>query len=450
MIEAFVITLREGVEAALVVCLILSYLRKTGRKDLEKPLFWGFGVAVALSLAGAVAIKATGFDPEGRVEGIVLAVSAALVLWLVIWMWLHGKKLKQITEAKLGSILEKPSGGQGFGIFLFSFLTVFREGVETVLMLSAVNFTTDAILAFAGGIAGVVLAVIFGVAFFKGSIKVNLRKFFAVTTIILLIFVVQLVISSLHEFSEAGDLPVSQDYMRIAGPIIRNNVFFVIAILILPFALLIGSSVQAAPAANPADERKERAMSRAGRLGRIGFASIAIVTIGLLGWTYAHEKKGLEMEPPTVVFAKDGAVTIATADLDDKKLHRYGVKIGDTLVRFLAIRIDDKYVTTFDACEICKDLGYVQQGDRVVCLNCTADINGATLGEGGGCNPIPLPSGVKGAFVRIEIAELTKRKEMFQNRFEAQCPKCKMKFGLQDAGAVVDGQPRCSMKECQP
>jgi FTR1 family protein len=102
MIESFVITLREGVEAALVICLALAYLRKIERPDLRRSLWLGAGLAALVSIAAAVAIHLSGFNPEGRAEGIILLVSCALVSWLVFWMWRHGKKLKQQTEEKLG------------------------------------------------------------------------------------------------------------------------------------------------------------------------------------------------------------------------------------------------------------------------------------------------------------------------------------------------------------
>src|SRR5579862_8514538 len=167
MIEAFVVTLREGVEAALVVGLALATLRKLGRPDLARSVWAGVLLAAALSIAAGIALKITDFNPDGAVEGTVLLVSSALVAWLVLWVHRHGKSMKQRTEAKLGSL----SGGPKFGIFLFAFLMVLREGAETVLMLAGVDFTTDSVLAASGAVAGIVVAIAIGVAFTKGSIR---------------------------------------------------------------------------------------------------------------------------------------------------------------------------------------------------------------------------------------------------------------------------------------
>src|SRR5438105_13898993 len=101
MIEAFVVTLREGVEAALVVCLALVTLRKLGRPELGRVDWGGVLLASALSIAAGVALKLTNFSTEGAVEGIVLIVSSALVAWLVLWLHRNKKSMKQQTEARL-------------------------------------------------------------------------------------------------------------------------------------------------------------------------------------------------------------------------------------------------------------------------------------------------------------------------------------------------------------
>src|SRR5579859_5316006 len=184
MIEAFVFTLREGVEAALVVCLALVTLRKIGRPELGRAVWGGVLLASVLSIASGVALKLTDFSPDGAVEGVVLLISSALVAWLVLWVHRHGKTMKQRTEARLGQL----SGGPKFGVFLFAFLMVLREGAETVLLLVSVDFTTDSVLAAAGALGGLVVAVAIGGAFMKGSLRVDLRKFFSVTTLILVLF----------------------------------------------------------------------------------------------------------------------------------------------------------------------------------------------------------------------------------------------------------------------
>src|SRR6185295_10420872 len=294
MIEAFVITLREGVEAALVVCLALAYLKKTGRPELGRTVWTGVVLAGLLSVGAAIAIKLTDFNTEGAVEGVVLLVSCAMVSWLVFWMWRHGKKLKQQTEARLGAL----SGGPKFGILLFAFLMVLREGVETILMLIPVDFTTDSVLAGAGAAAGLVIAIALGVAFMKGSLRVDLRKFFSVTTVILLLFAFQLLVAGLHEFAEAGLIPSGETYMRVVGPLMKHSTLFVIAVLVLPFVFMLRKAAAAAPTGNEAEDRKERAQSRTEKTAKIAFSVMAIGIIAAVGVSYAHETKGLVLSEP--------------------------------------------------------------------------------------------------------------------------------------------------------
>src|SRR2546427_142904 len=100
-------------------------------------------------------------------------------------------------------------------VVCLALVMVLREGAETVLMLASVDFTTDSVLAATGAIGGIVVAIAIGVAFMKGSLRVDLRKFFSVTTLILVLFAVQLFVSGLHEFAEAGWLPAGETYIQI-------------------------------------------------------------------------------------------------------------------------------------------------------------------------------------------------------------------------------------------
>ncbi len=453
MIEAFVVTLREGVEAALVVCLALAYLRKIGRADLFRPVWAGVAAASILSVALAAAIVLSGFDPEGRAEGIFLLVSCALVVWLVAWMWRHGKKLKHEMEAKLGEL----SGGSKLGIFVFTFLMVLREGVETVLMLAAAGLTTEGVLTGAGAGLGLAVALALGIAFYRGTFRVDLSRFFAVTAVILLLFAFELLAKGFHEFAESGDLPSGPAYMRVVGPLMRNSALFVLAILVLPFALLFRRAV-AAPAptatpANPAEERKERALSRGERAAKAVFAALAIFSVGALGYAYVEQAAGLELSDPERVFEAAPEILVPVHEVADGKLHRFAVPSGGNLLRFLVLLKDKEkgeHATTMDACTICFDKGYVQQGPQILCRNCVAEINPVSFGEPGGCNPIPVRHERRGADLVLRLEDLQVNAAFFTTgeRFEKTCPACAMKFPLEAAGARKDGKVYCRMPEC--
>ena len=204
--EAFVITLREGVEAALIIALIITYLNRTGRQELHRWVYAGLGLAIVASFLGAFGFSRIGLNPESELlEGILYAVAAVLVVSLVVWMWRNSGNMKQQIEGRLDTLSTSDSRGYGWGLLAFVFFMVFREGIETVLFLAALSLTrTPDLAGFAGGIVGLSLAVLFGVLFIRGSLRINLRWFFAVTGFVLLILAVRLAAGSLHEFHEVG------------------------------------------------------------------------------------------------------------------------------------------------------------------------------------------------------------------------------------------------------
>ena len=236
MLQTFVITLREGVEAALVIAIAIAYLRKTGRTDLMPAVYRALVSAVAACILGAWAFTKLEIN-EDAYEGWTLLVSAVFVFSMVVWMNRHGKTMKGEIETRL----QKDTGGGtgSWSVFAFVFLMIFREGVETVLLLAAVRLNTSSVLEGLGAVCGIVLAVLFGVSFVRGTIRVNLRQFFQMTTAILLVVVAQLVITGLHELSESGYLPASPTEMAIIGPVVNNEAFFFITILALAGAMML-------------------------------------------------------------------------------------------------------------------------------------------------------------------------------------------------------------------
>src|SRR5512133_1879696 len=216
MLEALIVTLREGVEAALIVGITLAYINKIGRPELRKPVYFALAAAAIGSIGVAVLLSRLQFNQD-IFEGWVMLVAAGFVVTMIVFMMRTGRKLKGEIEGKVSSLAASSSR---LGLFLFVFLMVLREGVETVLILSAVSLNSSELLSFLGPLLGVALAVVFGVTFVKGSVRVNLQKFFKVTTVILFFVAFQLLISGLHELSENGVLPSSKQEMAMIGPIV--------------------------------------------------------------------------------------------------------------------------------------------------------------------------------------------------------------------------------------
>ncbi|HET6268295.1 MAG TPA: FTR1 family protein, partial [Acidobacteriota bacterium] len=264
--SSFVITLREGIEAALAVAIVLLYLRKTGRRSLRSALWWGVGLAVIASIAGSYLLQKISINSE-IMEGTLMLLAALFVGTMVLWMWRSARGLKKEIENRVEEIAgsgEQGNVGVWLTLFLFSFLMIFREGVETVIFLRAVNFTTDSILSFLGGISGLIAAVLFGVFFVRGSLKIDLGRFFKITGIVLLLFVIQLVIGGLHELGEGGVISIGPREMAIVGPFVKNNALFLIGVLLIPFLMLLipGKTASVPEAATKSDQRLQQAQTR--------------------------------------------------------------------------------------------------------------------------------------------------------------------------------------------
>lgn len=410
MFQALIVTLREGVEAALIVGITLAYLAKIGRQGLRKTVYAALGAAFVGSIAGGVALSYLPINQD-KIEGWVMLVAAIFVISMVIFMMRTARRLKGEIETKVGSLA---GAGSQWGLFAFIFLMVFREGVETVVILSGVTLDSSALMSFLGTLFGVALAVVFGVMFVKGSVRIDLRKFFRVTTVILFFVAGQLIISGLHELSESGVLPSSQREMALIGPIVRNDFFFPVTMLALVALMVLLEYGRRRPEATPAtavskaEERKQQWSVRRERFWSIAVCSAAFIFIFMVTAEFIYTKKVAALSPATpVTFDKDGSTRIPAGDLKEGDLRRYGADIDGVMVRFLLYRKPDgKVVSVFDSCQICGPVGFYKGANGLICKNCSAPINPQTVGQSGGCNPIPLRSTQDGDAVVINVTDL--------------------------------------------
>src|SRR5216684_3278410 len=358
MIQAFIVTLREGVEAALIVAITLAYLTKVGRNDLRKSVYTALIAAFAGSIGVAVLLSRTKWNQD-IFEGWIMLAAAVFVVTMIIFMMKTGRKLKGQMEGKLGTLAEE---GSRSGIFLFVFLMVLREGVETVLILSGVSLNSTELMSFLGTLLGVVAAVLFGVTFVKGSVRINLGKFFRVTTIILLFVAAQLIVSGLHELSENGVLPSSRREMAIIGPIVRNDLFFFVTVLALAALMVLFDAKRREPgpvSASPAERRKAMWSARRERLWMASVYASSFLFILLVTAEFIYAKSVSAPSPATEVTFQGGQVSIPLAQIADGDLHRFEAKENGTAVRFwLYKKPDGKVATVFDACQICGPVGF--------------------------------------------------------------------------------------------
>lgn len=210
-LPTFVITLREGVEAALVVGIVLACLKKAKQSQLNSWVYAGVGVGIAASaLVGVLfswVIQTLGaanpkYTPvvEPLLEGVFSVVAIAMLSWMLIWMTRQARFLKTEVEGSITAALKQNSSA-GWGVFSLIFIAVLREGFETVLFIAA-NFQQGLIPAF-GAMLGLATAVGIGVVLFKWGVKINIRLFFKVMGVLLLLIVAGLVVSALNHFDVA-------------------------------------------------------------------------------------------------------------------------------------------------------------------------------------------------------------------------------------------------------
>ncbi|MHB0976328.1 MAG: FTR1 family iron permease [Candidatus Aquicultorales bacterium] len=240
--DALVVTLREGVEAALVVGIILAYLGKVGKGHLRKHVYGGVAGAVIFSVVVAFGLLAIGIDPENEmVEGVIYMTSAAFVASMVVWMWRVGRRLSDNIKDKMGAITAAgTTSWQAIGIFSFTFLMVAREGVETVLFMAAISLSdASQALTFIGAVVGLALAVVFGVLFARGGIRIDLKAFFSATSIALLLLAARFFAGGLHEFEEVGLVSLGGISETVVN-LVRNdvNMWVLIALVVIPVVLL--------------------------------------------------------------------------------------------------------------------------------------------------------------------------------------------------------------------
>jgi high-affinity iron transporter len=214
---AFVIVLREGFEAALLVGLILGVLNKTGQRQHTRAVWTGVALALALAtIVGAILFAAVG-ELEGHAEqlyeGTAMLLAAAVVTWMVFWMRKQARTLGGHLRAQVSSAIV---AGGGLALASVAFIGVAREGLESALFLFASFGDDGPVATILGGSLGAVAAVTLGYLFYRGTLRLDLRRFFMVTGVLVIAFAAYLILGGLHEFGEAG----GGEIFEIAGPIL--------------------------------------------------------------------------------------------------------------------------------------------------------------------------------------------------------------------------------------
>ncbi|MCH8003703.1 MAG: FTR1 family protein [Nanoarchaeota archaeon] len=210
VLTSFIITSRETLEAALVIGIVLAYLTRTNNYQYKKTVYYGIVFGIILSILAAVVFTLFAGGFEGRAEeifeGSTMLFAAVLLTTMILWM-MKQKHIAREIEAKVANHLEKANFNKtyAYGLFVLITLAVLREGVETVIFFGAINYSSG--ISFIGATLGVITAIAIGYLFFVGTRKVNLKKFFNITSIMLILIAAGLVAHGIHELQEAAVIP---------------------------------------------------------------------------------------------------------------------------------------------------------------------------------------------------------------------------------------------------
>ncbi len=224
MFPSFVLALREGMEAALVIGIAISVLRKMNRSEFIPSVWFGAATASLLSILAALVLNLLGMEFEGRgeeiFEGTAMLLAAGLLTWMIFWMRKQSRSLRGEIEAGVQKAVQETGKRAMFAV---AFLAVAREGLELALFLFAAEASSSMIQSVSGAVAGLAGAALLGYLLFSSTRRLNLKTFFQVTNILLILFAAGLVANSVGEFNEAGILPTIIAHVWNASPVLSND-----------------------------------------------------------------------------------------------------------------------------------------------------------------------------------------------------------------------------------
>ena len=206
MLSTFVIGLREGLEAALIVGIVAAFLRTNGRLDLLRWVWAGVAAAIVLCLGVGIALRMASqnlpYRQQEGLETVIALVAVAMVSYMVVWMRRHARSLKHDLEGAAGAALDS---GSGWALVAMAFLAVLREGFETaVFLVAAFNESANPTTAATGALIGILVACVLGYGIYSGGFRINLARFFRITGAVLVLVAAGLVTSAFHSAHEAG------------------------------------------------------------------------------------------------------------------------------------------------------------------------------------------------------------------------------------------------------
>ncbi len=224
MLPSFLLSLREGLEAALIVGIVLGALRQMRRTELLPSVWAGVFSAVMVSLLAGSILTALGLsleEPYEQIfEGFAMFLAAGVLTWMIFWM---NRQSRQIRDQLEAGVRQAALSSGKRGVFMLAFLAVVREGIELALFLTASAFTSTAAQTISGALVGLFTSILLGWLLFKTTVKLDLRRFFQVTGVLLILFAAGLVAHGVHEFNEIGWIPAIVEHIWDLNPILDEK-----------------------------------------------------------------------------------------------------------------------------------------------------------------------------------------------------------------------------------
>ncbi len=225
MFPAFLLAMREGLEATLIVGIVLGVLKRMNRPDLRSSVWIGTFSAVVVSLVVGGILTVIGVSLEGPAEqifeGFTMLLAAGILTWMVFWMNRQGRYLREGMESEVHKAVTKRSSRRA--LFGLAFLAIVREGIELALFLTATTFVDYQGQFLLGALIGLSAAILLGWLLFSATIRLDVRRFFQVTGVLLILFAAGLVAHGVHEFNEAGWIPAIIEHVWDINPLVDEN-----------------------------------------------------------------------------------------------------------------------------------------------------------------------------------------------------------------------------------
>lgn len=224
MLPSYLLALREGLEAALILGIVLGVIRRLGRPRLKRQVWAGTALAAILSVGVAAVMNAIGASLKGTgeqiFEGVAMLLAAGVLTWMIFWMQRQARSIRTELEA---DVRRAALQGSQWALFTLSFVAVIREGIELALFLTATAMTTSAQQTLTGALLGLGTSALLGWSLFATTVRLDLRRFFQVTGALLILFAGGLVAHGIHEFNEVGWIPAVIEHLWDMNFILNEN-----------------------------------------------------------------------------------------------------------------------------------------------------------------------------------------------------------------------------------